>query len=159
MSSKTLGNLIRISTIFAGLCGLLLCAFILPTLGQGMVEVNPELSGWFWPWLSFAWLFALPCFAILVYIWKVSTAVIGESVFTIKTAGWVKAGAMLTLGDAVLLFVGNIVLLVFGMSHPSMLICCTIGAIFAVALALLAAVLSRYLTKAATLQEESEGTL
>ena len=61
--------------------------------------------------------------------------------------------------DAALLFVGNVVLLLLNMNHPGILLLSVIGDIFIIALALLAAVLSRYLTKAAILQEESEGTI
>lgn len=82
-----------------------------------------------------------------------------ETVFTFQTAKWVKTGAVLLLSDIVFLFVGNVVLLLLNMNHPGILLLSVIGDIFAVALALLAAVLSRYLTKAAVLQEESEGTL
>jgi hypothetical protein len=154
MSSKTLGNLMRISTIAAAVCGLFLCLFVIP-----MILTNPACSSWFWPWLIFAWLFALPCFAILLYIWKVAGAVVHETVFTAKTAKWVKTGAVLLLSDAAFVFAGNVLLLLLDMSHPGVLLFCIIGDIFAFALALLAAVLSRYLTKAALLQEESEGTL
>lgn len=124
-----------------------------------MIQANPEFNEWFCPWLIFAWLFSLPCFAILVYIWKVSGAVISETVFTIKTAKWVKISAVFLLSDAAFVFIGNVALLLLNMSHPGILLFCIIGDIFAFALALLAAVLSRYLTKAAGLQEESEGTL
>jgi hypothetical protein len=82
-----------------------------------------------------------------------------DTVFTVKTAKWVKIGGILLLSDAAFVFVGNVVLLLLNMSHPGVLLFCIIGDIFAFALALLAAVLSRYLTKAAVLQEESEGTL
>lgn len=159
MSSKTLGNLMRVSVIAAGLCGLFLCLFAIPSWGQSMIQATPGRREWFWPWLIFAWVFSLPCFAILVYIWKVSGAVISETVFTIKSAKWVKTGAILLLFDAVFVFIGNVVLLLLNMNHPGVLLFCIIGDIFAFALALLAAVLSRYLTKAAALQEESEGTL
>jgi hypothetical protein len=159
MSSRTLGNLIRVSVIAAAICGLFLCLYVIPSWGWSIIVTNPELSGWFWPWLIFAWLVALPCFAILVFVWKVSGAVIRETVFTFQTAKWVKTGAVLLLSDVVLLFVGNILLLLFNINHPGILLLSVIGDIFAVALALLAAVLSRYLTKAAVLQEESEGTL
>ena len=159
MSSKTLGNLMRISIIAAGLCGLFLCLFVIPSLGKSLIWENPEFSGWFWPWLTFAWLCSLPCFGILVYIWKVSGAVIRETVFTVKTAKLVKTGAILLLLDAAFVFVGNVVLLLLNMNHPGVLLFCIIGDIFVFALALLAAVLSRYLAKAAALQEENEGTL
>jgi hypothetical protein len=159
MSSKTFGNLMRISVFAAALCGLFLCVYVIPIWGKSIVTANPETGAWFWPWLIFAWLFSAPCFAILYLIWKVSGAVISETVFTIRTAEWVKAGAILVLSDVAFLFIGNIVLLLLGMSEPDVLLFTAIGAIFAVGLALLAAVLSRYLTKAAVLQEESEGTL
>lgn len=159
MSSKTLGNLMRGSVIAAAICALFLCLYAIPSWGRSMALANPGFSDWFWPWLIFAWLFAVPCFAILVFIWKVSGAVIRETVFTTQTAKWVKTGAVLLLSDAAFLFVGNVVLLLLDMSHPGVLLFSIIGDIFAIALALLAAVLSRYLTKAAVLQEESEGTL
>lgn len=159
MSSKTLGSLMRISVIAAALCGLFLCLYVIPSWGWSIIVTNPELSHWFWPWLLFAWLVALPCFVILVFVWKVSGSVIRETVFTFQTAKWVKTGAVLLLSDIAFSFVGNIVLLLFNMNHPGVLLLSVIGDIFAVALALLAAVLSRYLTKAAVLQEESEGTL
>jgi hypothetical protein len=147
------------SVFAAAVCGLFLCVFAVPSFGNSMIQANPECSGWFWPWLIFAWLFSLPCFAILVFVWKVSDAVIHETVFTVKTAKWVKTGAVLLLSDTVFLFVGNVVLVLLNMSHPGVLLLSVIGAIFAVALSLLAAALSRYLTKAAVLQEESEGML
>jgi hypothetical protein len=138
---------------------LFLCLYVIPSWGRGIIVTNPEFGGWFWPWLIFAWLVALPCYAILVFVWKVSGSVMSETVFTFQTAKWVKTGAVLLLSDAVFLFAGNIVLLLLNMNHPGILLLSVIGDIFAVALALLAAVLSRYLTKAAVLQEESEGTL
>lgn len=159
MSSKTLGSLMRVSVISAAMCGLFLCAYVIPYWGAGMIAANPEFNGWFWSWLVFAWVFATPCFVILFFIWKVAGAVKNETVFTVQTAKWVKTGAMLLLCDAAFLFIGNVVLLLLNMNHPGVLLLSVIGNIFAVALSLLAAVLSRYLTKAAVLQEESEGTL
>ena len=149
----------KISVLATAVCGLFLCLYVVPSLGTDITRANPEYKGWFWPWLLFAWLTALPCFAILVYVWKVAGAVINDTVFTIKTAKWVKTGAILLLSDAAFLFFGNVILALLNMTHISVLLFSVIGDIFAVALALLAAVLSRYLTKAAVLQEESEGTL
>jgi hypothetical protein len=149
----------RTSTIAAAICGLFLCSFVIPSWGGDILAANPELSGWFWPWLIFAWASSVPCFAILFFVWKVSGAVIEETVFTAKTAKWVKTGALLLLSDSAFVFVGNVVLLLLNMNHPGVLLLCVMGDIFAFALGLLAAVLSRYLAKAAALQEESEGTL
>lgn len=159
MTSRTLGRLMRISVIAAALCGLFLCAYVIPSWGQSIVNTYPETSGWYRPWLVFEWLVALPCFAVLVYVWKVSDAVMKDTVFTMLTAKWVKMGSVLLLLDASFLFIGNVILLLAGMSHPGVLLLSVMADIFIVTLALLAAVLSRYLTKAAILQEESEGTI
>lgn len=159
MTSRTFGSLMRISVIAVALSGLFLCAYVIPSWGQSIVNAYPELGGWYRPWLVFEWLVAIPCFAVLVYVWKVSDAVMKDTVFTMLTAKWVKMGSVLLLLDAALLFVGNVILLLAGMSHPGILLMSVIGDIFIVGLALLAAVLSRYLTKAAILQEESEGTI
>ena len=159
MSSRTLGSLMRISVIATAICGLFLCFYVIPSWGGSIINANPEFNGWFWPWLIFAWLAALPCFAVLFFVWKVSGAVMQETVFTVLTAKWVKMGAVLLFSDAAFLFIGNIALLFLNMNHPGILLLFIIGDIFTIALALLAAALSRYLTKAAVLQEESEGTL
>lgn len=159
MSSKTLGTLMRVSVIAAAISGLFICTYAVPSWGKSIIYAYPEFSGWFWPWLIFAWIVAIPCFIVLVYVWKVSGAVKQETVFTILTARWVKMGALLVLLDAAILFVGNIVLLLLNMNHPGVLLLSVIGVFFIIALALFAAVLARYLTKAAVLQEESEGIL
>jgi len=159
MSSRTLGNFMRVSVIAVALSGLFLCIYVIPSWGWSIISENPEFSGWFWPWLIFLWLVALPCFAVLVFVWKVSGAVMKDTVFTFLTAKWVKMGAVLLLFDAALLFIGNVILLLLDMNHPGILLLSIIGNIFVVASALLASVLSRYLTKASVLQEEIEGTI
>ena len=159
MSSKTLGNLMRVSVIAAAICGQFLCAYIIPVWGWDVACANPEFAGWFWPWLIFAWAFSIPCFAILYFVWRVSGAVYNETVFTMQTANWVKAAAVTLLCGAELLFVGNVVLFLLNMNHPGILLMFMAGDIFIIALVLFAAVLARYITKAAVLQEESEGTL
>lgn len=159
MTSKSLGILMRISVIAASISGLFLGIFVIPSWGQDIINANPEFKSWYWPWLIYVWLIALPCFVVFFYVWRVSSAVKNDTVFTMLTAKWVKTGAILLLFDSALLFIGNIILFLLGINHPAILILSIIGGIFIAALALLAAVLSRYLTKAAILQEESEGTL
>jgi len=159
MSSNTLGKLIRVFVAVVGLIGLTLCLYIIPMWGCEIISFAPECAGWYWPWLIYAWLFALPCFGVLVCVWMVSGAVIHETVFTNRTAKRVKTGAVLLMTAALLLGGGGMVLAFLNMNTPIMLILSVIGTVFMFTLALLAAVLSRYLTKAAVLQDESEGTI
>ena len=159
MSSKTLCYLIRFAVIVTAACALFIALFIIPSWGSSVADSNPDFSGWYLPWLIFIWMASLPCFAILVFIWKVSGAIKREEVFTFTTANWVKTSAVLLFADAGFFFAGNVVFLLLNMSHLGILLLSMLGNIFVIALALLAAVLSRYITKAAQLQEVSEGTI
>lgn len=159
MKSKTLALLLKIVVILAFVCGLFIFLIEIPALGQSFICVCPDLQNWYWPWLIFAWLYSLPCFAVLIEVWCVSNYVKNETVFTLKTARVVKSGAVLLLADAAFLFIGNAALLLLNMSHPGVFILFAIAVVFECAAALSAAILSRYLTKASALQEESDGTL
>ena len=159
MSSKTLCNLIRFAVLATAACALFIALFIVPSWGLSIADANPEFSGWYLPWLIFIWIASIPCFAILIFIWKVSGAINRDEVFTIKTAKWIKTSAVLLFADAGFFFAGNILFLLLNMSHPGILLLSMVGNIFVIALALLAAVLSRYITKAAELQEVSEGMI
>lgn len=158
MSSKTLCVIVRFAAIATALCGLVLCAYVYPFWLTDILGFNPGLGGAYL-WLAFLWLSSMPCFMILLYVWKVSGAIKRDEVFTLKTASWIRNAAVLLLSDMGFFIVGSAVLLIFHMSRPAILVLSILGGIFGVSLALLASVLSRYITKAAVLQEESEGTL
>jgi hypothetical protein len=164
MSSKTLGALIRIAVIFMGLCGIAICAYFLPSAAGGGSIINPdsmdyEKFGRTIPWLIFSWVAALPCFAILGLAWKVAEAVEEEAVFTVKVAKWIKAAAMLIFIDCALFFAVSAIFAVLQMSEPSIAMMSIMVTMFGVSIGIAAATLSRYVTKAARLQEEVNGTL
>ena len=159
MESKTLASLMKIAVFFTAVCGLFICVFVIPSFGESIIYSNPEFSSWYWPWLIFAWLYSLPCFVVLIDVWRVSNSVKNETVFSLKTAKLVRSGVILLLCDAAFLFVGNIFFLLLNMNHPGVVLISVIIVIFETVAALFAAILSRYLTKASVLQEESDGTL
>jgi predicted membrane-bound spermidine synthase len=92
-------------------------------------------------------------------MWAVSNAIARDSVFTKKTARWIGRSALLLFADAGIVFATNVVMLFLSFSHPSVLLAGLIVTFVFIALGLLAAVLSRYIQKAADLQETSEGTI
>ncbi len=110
MASRTLGSLIRLAVVVVAICLLGVAGLMVPRFGLEMVADWPEFAGWYWPWLVFAWVVTLPCLVVLYFVWRVSFAVSDETVFTRRTARWVKDAAVLVIGDAVLLLVGNVVL-------------------------------------------------
>ena len=153
MSSKTLCGWLRAATIAVAVCFLILMGYVMPVL------LKSEFSPGYYPWLIFLWICALPCFAVFTCVWKVSGEIMREKVFTLRTAQWVHTGAILLFADVGLFFAGNLIYIAIGLSRPGILMCSLLIDIFGISLALAAATLSRYLTKAATLQEESEGTI
>jgi hypothetical protein len=159
MSAKSLSAWVRAAVVAVAICGFIGDGSVLPSLGMSIVRANPEFSSWFLPWLIFLWFVSLPCFAILVFIWKVAGAIRREKVFTMETAKWIKTAAIVLFADVGFFFAGNILFAILGMTHPGVLILSLFVDIFGIALAILAAVLSRYITKAAVLQEEGEGTI
>jgi hypothetical protein len=82
-----------------------------------------------------------------------------DEVFTLTVARWIRTSAVLLFADVAFFFAGNLALFALKMSHPGIVLCSLLIDIIGIALALGAAVLSRYITKAAALQEESEGTI
>jgi len=158
MSANVLCIWIRAAVIAVLLCLLVLCGHVYPSWLNEMLNSGPGQRA-IAVWLVFLWLAALPCLAILVYIWKAAGAVQREEVFTSKMAGWIRTSATLLFADAGFFFIGNLVLYWLGLSHWKILLLSMLADISAIAVAVLAAVLARYVTKAAALQEESEGTI
>jgi len=159
MTSKSLRVLVRTAVVLISICGITACFYFLPSLGNDLVKMFPEYAHSYYPWLIFLWIVAAPCFAFLVLIWLLSSYIRREFIFTYKTARLVKISAMILFYDAAFFIAGNVVLLLIGMNHPMVLLLSVIIAIFGFILAVLTALLSRYLTKAAALQEEVESTI
>jgi hypothetical protein len=159
MSSKALCTILRAAVAAVAVCGLFACVYILPTEGAELAAFFPELAGWYLPWLLFLLIASLPCFAILALIWVISSAVKDDRVFSFKAARLVKLGALLMFGDVGFFFLGNVIFLLFNISHPGIFFMSLFVDVFGAALAVAAAVLSRYLTKAAALQEEADATI
>jgi hypothetical protein len=159
MSSKTLCVWVRVAVLATAICGLVVCGYIVPFWGAETAHSSPELERYFLPWLILIWAAVIPVIAVLVFVWKVSTAIATESVFTAKTAKWIHASAVLLFCDVGLFFVGNIIFVQMQISHPGIFLLSLLVDILGVALAVLAAVLSRYITKAAELQDAMDGTI
>ena len=155
MSSKALCALVRGAVIFTAACGIIACCS-LPSFGLSLVSNFPDYSHIYLPWLIFLWLTSMPLFILLFFIWKISTAIIKETVFTTQTAGLVRICAIILFATSAFFIIGNIIFLLLGMSHPGVLFLSLIADVFVISLAVVLAVLARYLTKAAALQEEAD---
>ncbi|MDR0930092.1 MAG: DUF2975 domain-containing protein [Oscillospiraceae bacterium] len=159
MSAKSLGMWVRFAVLCMFLCGLLACVWILPYCGAWLAWYYPEFAYAYIPWLIFIWITFAPCAAILALGWKVAGAISRDEAFTMKTAQWVKMAAMLLFIAIGIFFAGNILFLLLNMSHPTIVLIALFACMIGIAIAIIAVTLARYVTKAAVLQEEAEGTL
>jgi hypothetical protein len=159
MSAKALSIWVRLAAVASAVCGLTLCVWVLPAWGRDPFRTFPGFYEHFWPWLIFLWAAALPCFGILILVWQVADSIVRDNVFSRVTAKRISLAAGILLGDIAFFFLGNVVLMLLHMSHPGILLLSILVDMLGVSLAIFAAVLSRYITKAALLQEDAEGTI
>jgi hypothetical protein len=154
-----LSTWVRIASLACAICGLIVCLWVFPSLGKEFIQQYPDFRNSFLPWLIFLWVSSIPCFGILYLVWKVADAIESDTVFTHLTAKRIHLASTFLLDDVCFFFLGNVMLVLLNMSHPSILLLSLLVDMLGVTLALFAAVLSRYITKAAVLQEDAEGTI
>ena len=159
MEQKTLSRWLKLAILIAGVCGLFVCAFVIPAYGLSVVSMYPEFSNRFWPWLTFLILTALPCFAALVIGCMIAADIGRDRSFSFENASRLKWISWLAAGDAGFFFIGNLLLLLIDMRHPGVMIFSLIVVFAGVAVAVAAAALSHLVRKAAALQEQSDLTI
>ncbi len=159
MEQKTLSKWLKCILIGVGICGLAVFAAVIPMYAIAMRTMYPEFSNRFWPWLIFLWISGLPCFAALVMAWRVAVNIGADRSFSKQNACIFRQISWLAAGDACFFFAGNILLLLLNMSHPSVVIASSGIAFAGAAAAVVCAVLSHLVKKAADLQEQSDLTI
>jgi hypothetical protein len=165
MSAKSLGMLVHLAVISMFVCGIVLFAGALFFLGIDFEYEGGNLD-WAWNldwvylvWLIFLGITALPCVGVLFLGWKVAGAISRDEAFTMKVAGWIKTAAILIFASVGIFFAGNCLFAILNMHHLGVILLSFLIEIAGIAVAIVAATLSRYVTKAALLQEEVEGTI
>lgn len=139
--------------------GLIFYIFILPLIGKTIVEVNPELSNWYLPWLIFLSLTSIPILLGLFYSAKISKNISYDLAFTEENSKYLKYISRLALIDSVFFFLGNIVMLLLNMNHPSVLILSILISFFGLSLYVIFSILSCFVSKSADLQSENDLTI
>lgn len=159
MEQRKLSRWLKCIIAGVGICGLFLYAIVIPVFGLNLRIIYPEFSHCFWHWLVFLWVSAVPCYAGLFFCWKIATNIGKNQSFSIANAKKFKWISVLSAGDAIYFFVGNIVLFFLEMNHPSVMIASLTVVFVGVAVSVAAEVLSRLVMKAAALQEQSDWTI
>ena len=159
MGQKSLARWLKIILLGVALCGAVVYAGVIPTLGKGFAWMFPDLSHCFWPWLIFWWVSGVPCYGVLVLGWRIASNIGRDRSFCIENAKLLQWISVLAAGDAGFFFLGNVVFLLWNWSHPSVVLGSLLIVFAGVAVAVAAAALSHLVKKAAVLQEESDWTI
>ena len=159
MEQKTLSKWLRIIIIGAGIVGLIVYFAIIPAYATETRTLYPEFSDRYWPWLVFIWITAAPCYAALVFGWKIALNIGKDRSFSKENARYLKIIAVLAAVDSIYFFIGNVVLLFANMSHPGVTLFSLLIVFVGAAISVASAVVSHLVQKAAVLQEQSDLTI
>lgn len=160
MRQKALSNWLKFIIVGVGICGLVVYLMVVPMLGQTVaVAEDGVFDHLYWPWLVLIWVTALPCYAALAFGWIIAVNIGKDRSFSVENARLLKWISGLAAGDAAFFFLGNILYLFLGWSHPGVTLMCLIVVFVGVAISVAAAALSHLVMKAAMLQEQSDLTI
>ena len=159
MEQKALARYLKVIILGIGIIGLLACFAVIPMYGLSLKTRYPEFSNRFWPWLIFLWLSAVPCFVSLGFLWRIAQNIGQDRSFSAENAGYLKKVSQLFAADSAFFFLGNTILLLLSMSHPSVVLASLAIVFVGIAASVAAAVLSRLALKASALQEQSDLTV
>jgi len=159
MEQKTLSKWLMCILIGIGACGLIVFAMAIPMYGMHLQKLYPEFSNRFWPWLIFMWVSGIPFFTALFFAWKIAANIGKDQSFSEYNAKLLKWISCLSGADAGFFFIGNVLLFLLNMSHPSVVIASFAIVFVGVTIAIVSALLSHLVKKAAILQEQSDWTI
>ncbi|WP_296254589.1 DUF2975 domain-containing protein [uncultured Ezakiella sp.] len=159
MEIKKLSKLLKFILTGLFVLGLIVYIFIIPLIGKTIVEANPELSNWYLPWLIFLSLTSIPVLLGLFYSSKISKNISYDLAFIEENSKYLKYISRLAFIDSVFFFLGNIVMLLLNMNHPSVLILSILISFFGLSLYVIFSILSCFVSKSADLQSENDLTI
>ena len=159
MDQLSLSKWLKGLIVCVALIGLAVYGGIIPWVGRDIVLDYPEFSHWFYPWLIFLWLTAVPCYAALFSGWKIAGNIGADRSFCTENASYLKHVSVLAAVDSGFFFVGNVVFLFLNMNHPGVVIGSLFVVFVGVCISVAAAALSHLTKKAADLQEQSDLTI
>jgi hypothetical protein len=154
-----LAKWLRIAVILTAAFGAAVFFGAVPIFGQSIVYSNPEFAYCYIPWLAVIWCTAVPCYAALVFAWRIAKDIGREHPFTHDNARRVRRIGQLAIADVAFFFAANVVLLFLNMNHPGILLMALFICLAGVAFAVVVIALAHLVGRAAELQEDSDLTI
>lgn len=159
MKQKSLANWLKVSIILVALGGIFVYAGVLPMVGKDFIADAPWKSSWYYPWLIFIWFTALPCYAVLVLGWQIATSIGRDRSFTEDNARRLKVVSILAEIDSCFVLLVNVIFFFLGLNQSGLFVVNMLIVTGGIVIAVVMAVLSHLVQKAAELQAENDLTI
>ena len=156
MNQRSLSNRLKAIIIGIGICGLILACIVLPYGGSKLTDVY-DIK--YWLYLIFIWVALIPCYAALMYAWRIAVNIGNNRSFSLDNAILLKKISNLAVIDSTYIFVGSVTLLLSPYASAEFFLFTLIIVFAGISLAIAASALSHLVTKAAELQDESDLTI
>lgn len=160
MRQKELVLALRGIVVLCLLAGAALGGLLVPALGLELVREFPEVAWLFWPCLIGFWLTCLPVLAALVLVWRMAARIGRDNSFCRENARDLKRICWLSLADTVAYLVGSVAICALNVGFPPIFLLGVLAILLVgVAIAVVAAVLSHLIQKAADLKADQDLTI
>ncbi len=159
MQKTALARGLKIVLALIAVCLLLFYGLALPWAADTILSYAPEYARFYWPWLCFLWVTAIPGFVIIGLCWNILTTFHHATCFTHQNGLRLRWVARLFSATVAYFFAGNLVFLLLGGNHWGLILAGLIIDFAGLAIALFAKTLSVLVDQAAALQEQSDLTI
>ena len=160
MRQKELAGALKGIVVLCLLAGALVCGLLVPALGRELAREFPEVAWLFWPCLGAFWLTCLPVLAALVLVWRMAARIGRDNSFCRENARDLKRICWLALGDTAAYLVGTIAIWALKVGFPPIFLMGVLAILLVgVAIAVVAAILSHLIQKAAELKADQDLTI
>lgn len=159
MKHSTLEKWLKFVIVGMGLCGAFVYGWGLPYIGAKLCKAFPEFDSWYYPWLVFLWITAIPCYGVLICGWRVARNIGKGNAFSYENAKAFRGISRMAAADAMFFFAGNVIFWLLGFNHPGFFLASMVLVFFGIAITLCAKAMSHLVGNAADIQEENNGTI
>ena len=87
MKKSLCGRILQAGVIGSALAVLMVSGRFLPMYMRHIVDVRPELSGWYSWGILLGWMLALPVLYALIQLWRIFGTLGGDKIFSLTNAG------------------------------------------------------------------------
>lgn len=154
MSCKSMSRWLKSAVLGASICVVFVYFIGVPILGKNVLALSKGIyENCYWPWLGLIWATAIPIGLSLWLVWRFAANLKMDCAFCTQNAHFLQWIAALAAGDSVLFFAGNVLYVVIGLSHVSVLFVSLMIALAAGIIAVVVTILAQLMQDAAALQK------